>query len=122
MIISIRDSTRATIRRICATLGLPRSSYYHASGPTTTQLEDREIGETIESIFLKHRRRYGYRRIHSDLQDLEITCAPSRVRRLMKERGLNAIRPRTSSPAPVMGGPTALLQSPARTWGSHPHQ
>lgn len=98
MIISIRDSTRASIRRICATLGLPRSSHYHAARPTATQLEDREIGETIESIFLKHRRRYGYRRIHSDLQDLDITCAPSRVRRLMRERGLKAISPRNFVP------------------------
>jgi transposase InsO family protein len=98
MIDFIRDKTKASIRRICGVLGLPRSSYYQAAKPTTTQMEDREIGRQIEIIFHQHRRRYGYRRIHDDLQDLGIACAPSRVRRLMKERGLRAIAPKNYVP------------------------
>ena len=57
MIEYIRQATGCTIRRICVTLEVPRSSYYHAAEPTATQLSDQEIGEVIEEIFKRHRRR-----------------------------------------------------------------
>lgn len=98
MIDTIRHKTGATIRRICSVLGLSRSSYYQASKPTESELEDRRIGDQIERIFRKHLRRYGYRRIHDDLKDLEIECGPARVRRIMKERGLHAIQPKNYIP------------------------
>ena len=98
MIEMIRNRTGAAIRSICSVLGLPRSSYYHASKPTETEMADRRIGEQIERIFRKHLRRYGYRRIHDDLKDLEIECGPARVRRIMKERGLHAIQPKNYIP------------------------
>lgn len=66
--------------------------------PTKSELEDRHIGEQIETIFRKHLRRYGYRRIHDDLKDLEVQCGPARVRRIMKERGLHAIQPKNYIP------------------------
>ena len=77
---------------------MPRSSYYHAAEPTATQLSDQEIGEVIEEIFKRHRRRYGYRRIWEELSDKSIVCAADRVRRIMKERGLKAIQPKTYVP------------------------
>jgi len=98
MIDTIRGKTGATIRRICSALSLPRRSYYQASKPTKTEMEDQQIGEQIERIFRKHLRRYGYRRIHDDLKDLEIECGPARVRRIMKERGLHAIQPKNYIP------------------------
>ena len=98
MIDMIREETGAGIRRICSVLVLPRSSYYQASLPNQSEMEDRQIGDVIEQIFRKHRRRYGYRRIHDDLKDLEIQCGAARVRRLMKQRGLHAIQPRNYIP------------------------
>jgi transposase InsO family protein len=98
MIDSIRKKTRASIRRICLVLGLPRSSYHVAAEPTATQLNDQMLGDHIEAIFRRHRRRYGYRRIHSELRDKELTCCPDRVRRLMRERGLRALQPKNFVP------------------------
>ena len=98
MIDMIRDRTGASIRRVCSALSLSRSSYYQASNPTKTEMKDQRIGEQIERIFRKHLRRYGYRRIHDDLKDLEIECGPARVRRIMKERGLHAIQPKNYIP------------------------
>lgn len=98
MIDTIGEKTGAGIRRICRVLSLPRSSYYEASRPSKTELEDREIGDQIERIFRKHLRRYGYRRIHDDLKDLEVKCGPARVRRIMKQRGLHAIQPKNFLP------------------------
>lgn len=98
MIERISEKTGASTRRICRVLELPRSSYYQASKPTKTELEDRQIGDQIEKIFHKHLRRYGYRRIHDDLKELQIRCGPARVRRIMKERGLHAIQPKNFVP------------------------
>lgn len=98
MIDDIRKSTGHGVRPICETLGVPRSSYYHAAKPTLSQLADVELGEKIVVIFKRHRRRYGYRRIHSDLRDQGITCSPARVRRIMAENVLHAIQPKTYVP------------------------
>ena len=98
MIAMIRDMTGASIRRVSSVLGLCRSSYYLASKPSKRELEDRRIGDQIEKIFRKHLRRYGYRRVHDDLKDLEIKCGSARVRRIMKQRGLRAIQPKNYIP------------------------
>ena len=91
MIESINQETGHSIRSICETLGLPRSSYHHAAKPTPTQIDDQKLGDQIEEILKEHRGRYGYRRIYEELSDREIVCGGERVRRLMKERDLRAI-------------------------------
>lgn len=126
MIGEIKDATGHGIRRICMVLGVPRSSYYHAAAPTPTALSDRDIGERIEEIFVRHRRRYGYRRIWSELADADITCAPARVRRIMAERGLKALQPKTyvprtsdgraDKPSPNLLEGKELPDRPDRVW------
>ena len=98
MIEDIRAATGYGIRPICASLQVPRSSFYHAASPTPTQCEDRRIGDRIEAIFKRHRRRYGYRRIGEELSDAGVVCAPVRIRRIMRQRGLRAIQPKTYVP------------------------
>ena len=98
MIDDIHQTTGHGIRPICTTLGVPRSSYYHAAQSTPSQCSDQKIGNVIEVIFNRHRRRYGYRRIQEELADQDITCAPARVRRIMMERSLKAIQPKTYVP------------------------
>jgi putative transposase len=98
MIADIHQATGHGIRQICTALHVPRSSYYHAATPTATQLTDTRLGDFISEIFKRHRRRYGYRRILSELTDQGITCAPDRVRRIMAEKGLHAIQPKSYTP------------------------
>lgn len=117
MINDIHQTTGHGVRAICATLGVPRSSYYHAATPSPTRLADRDLGDRIEQIFKSHRRRYGYRRIHAELRDMGLTCAPARVRRLMAERGLHALQPKTYVPRTSDGradkpSPNLLLERP----------
>ena len=126
MIDDIRAITGHGVRRICDVLGVPRSSYYHAASPTVTELSDRDVGERIEEIFKRHRRRYGYRRIWRDLADAGVTCAPARVRRIMAQRGLKAIQPKTyvprtsdgraDKPSPNLLAGKALPDRPDRVW------
>ncbi len=98
MIGEIHRTTGHGIRPICDALGVPPSSYYHAAEPTSSQHSDKHTGDKIETIFKHHRRRYGHRRIWRELADRDVRCAPSRVRRIMKSRGLKAIQPKTYVP------------------------
>ena len=117
MIEVIGQATGCGIRRICACLEVPRSSFYHAAEPTATQREDRRIGDRIEVIFQHHRRRYGYRRIAEELSDAGVVCAPDRIRRIMRARGLRAIQrktylPKTSDGRADKPSPNLLLDQP----------
>jgi putative transposase len=117
MIEDIRHLTGHCIRPICEILGVPRSSYYHAAQPTPTQRSDEQLGDMIQVIFKRHRRRYGYRRIWDDLADQKVVCASERVRRIMRERGLRAIQPKTYVPRTSDGradkpSPNLLLDQP----------
>lgn len=117
MIGHIHHATGHGIRPICEVLGVPRSSYYHAATPTPTQSSDQDLGNQIQTIFHHHRRRYGYRRIGAELSDQGITCAPERVRRIMAERDLKAIQPKTYVPRTSDGradqpSPNLLVDQP----------
>jgi transposase InsO family protein len=117
MIVDIRQITGYRIRPICAALGVSRSSYYHAAEPTPRQRADQQIGETIQIIFRRHRRRYGSRRIWEELDDGNIVCSAYRVRRIMSERGLRAIQaktyvPRTSDGRADKPSPNLLIDEP----------
>ena len=126
MIDEIRQTTGYPLRPICQVLGVPRSSYYHAAAPTPSELSDRDIGAKIEEVFKLHRRRYGYRRIRCELADRGITCAPARVRRIMKERSLKALQPKTyvprtsdgraDKPSPNLLEGKELPDRPDRVW------
>ncbi|MEY4569622.1 MAG: hypothetical protein RLZZ398_1061 [Verrucomicrobiota bacterium] len=75
MIESIHQQTSHAIWPICQVLGVPRSSYYHASEPTPYQSADLVIGLAIQSIFKRHRRRYGYRRLSGYLKPCRMSAS-----------------------------------------------
>lgn len=117
MIHIIAQSTGHSVRRICESLQVPRSSYYHAAALTESQRSDAQMSQAISTVFHHHRRRYGYRRIWKQLATEGITCAPDRVRRLMQEQGLIAIQPKTYVPQTSDGradlpSPNLLLNQP----------
>jgi transposase InsO family protein len=98
MIQILAQKTGGSIRQVCTVLGVARSSFYHAATPTATQVADASLGDLIEAIFRRHRRRYGYRRISEELSDQSVLCAPARIRRIMNQRGLHALQPKTFVP------------------------
>jgi HTH-like domain len=81
MIQLVAQKTGGSVRKVCAVLGAARSSFYHASTPTATQVADLGLGDLIEAVFRRHRRRYGYRRLSQELSDRGVTCAPARAER-----------------------------------------
>jgi putative transposase len=126
MIEHIAKQTGGSIRKVCEALGEARSSFYHASKPTATQVADIGVGELIETIFRTHRKRYGYRRLTKELADRGETCAPARVRRLMAQRSLRALQPknfvpktsdgRADKPSPNLLCGQPLPDAPDRVW------
>lgn len=126
MIERIAQKTGASVRKICAVLGLARSSFYHAARATRTQQTDATLGEWVESVFRQHRRRYGYRRVASVLADRGAACGHHRVRRLMAQRALRALQPknfvpktsdgRADKPSPNLLAGQPLPQAPNRVW------
>ena len=126
MIQLVAQKTGGSIRKVCAVLGEARSSFYHASTPTATQVADAGLGELIEAVFRRHRRRYGYRRLAEDLSDRGVRCAPARIRRLMTQRALHAIQPkkfvpktsdgRADKPSPNLLSGNPLPDAPDLAW------
>jgi transposase InsO family protein len=120
MIAHIAKHTGHSIRLICRTLMLPRSSHHHAARPCARALRDVELGSSISAIFKRHQRRYGYRRIYHQLRAQSIVVSPDRVRRLIREAGLVAIQPRSRVPQTSDGradapSPNLLLHQPMPT-------
>lgn len=126
MITQIAEATGGSVRQVCRVLELPRSSFYHAAGPTPSEVADQRIGSLIEAIFKRHRRRYGYRRIRAELADQGETCSAARIRRIMAQRGLRAIQPknfvpktsngRADNPSPNLLTDKPLPDAPNRVW------
>jgi transposase InsO family protein len=126
MIQQIAQQTGGSIRTVCAVLEEPRSSFYHAAVPSATQRSDTSTGDLIETVFRRHRRRYGYRRISQELADKGVICGPARIRRIMAQRRLRAIQPknfvpktsdgRADKPSPNLLLDQPLPEAPDRAW------
>jgi putative transposase len=126
MIELVAQQTGGSIRQVCTVLGEARSSFYHAATPTATQVADVDLGELIETVFRRHRKRYGYRRVAEELSDRGVACAPARIRRLMDQRGLRALQPknfvpktsdgRADKPSPNLLSGQPLPAAPDRAW------
>ena len=85
---------------------------------SSAQLEDQRLLPIIHEIFVRHKRRYGARRIAEELEAGHELCGVPRVARLMKTLGLIAIqpkrfRPRTTDSRHNLGySPNLLLDAP----------
>ncbi len=83
--------------------------------------------QSIIDVFEDHRRRYGTRRIVAELKAAEVKTSRYKVRKVLTERGLKALQPRsfvprtTDSRHPYPISPNLLLeraapQKPDEVW------
>jgi putative transposase len=77
---------------LCQLLGVSRSGYY--AWKERPERQD-PIAPKVEEVFWQNSRRYGSRRIAAELRG---KAGRHRVRRLMREQGLQAIQPRRFVP------------------------
>ena len=89
---------RFSVYRLCKTLEVLKSTYYHHSlrspEKTQNQLMDEQLRPLISEIFEKSMRTFGARRIRIKLREKGYITSEKRINRLMKELGLNAAGPK----------------------------
>lgn len=97
---ALATANTASVSEVCRILDVSRSAYYawRQAEPTTRQESDKELLPLVRTIFQKHRRRYGARRIAEELHDLGQACGRHRVSKLLKTQGLRAIQPKSFQP------------------------
>ena len=89
----LRRETGLPLRSITGFLRISRSSYeYHRSRLGLDR--DAALRPLVREAFEAGRGRYGYRRVHAELRRRGVVASEKRVRRVMREEGLAARRPR----------------------------
>ncbi len=84
---------------LCSTLEVSRSGYYKwLAGTSAKTQSDEALVQAVTHIYWAHRRRYGARRIVEELHDMGIECGRKKVRKVMKQRGFQAIQPKSFKP------------------------
>lgn len=81
---------------MCRMLGVTRQGFYlwKNRGPSQRDRDDSALKTKIKALFEFHKKRYGVRRIHAELQRGGVRVAYKRVQRLMREMGLVSVHPK----------------------------
>lgn len=85
---------------VCRAVRVSRSGFYawqqrNESGAEASAVE---LATQVETVFWRHSRRYGSRRIWAELKAEGVAVGRRRVRRVMREQGLRAIQPKSFVP------------------------
>ncbi|MDR5749144.1 IS3 family transposase [Caballeronia sp. LZ029] len=83
-----------SLAELLARLDLARSSYFYHRSPVRVADKYGEVRRTVAEIFEDNHRSYGYRRVQAALCRQRVFLSEKVVRRLMKQGGLQAARPR----------------------------
>jgi len=89
----MRSQGQLSIQRMCELTGVSRASFYRHWEQREPAAADTELRDAIQRLALSHRY-YGYRRIAVLLQREGLVAGAKKVRRLMREDNLLAIRRR----------------------------
>ncbi|MGH3913783.1 MAG: IS3 family transposase [Pseudonocardiaceae bacterium] len=81
---------------MCRMLGVTRQGYYARKqrGPSQRDRDDSVLKTKIKRLFEVHKKRYGVRRIYTELCRGGVRVGYKRVQRLMVEMGLVSVHPR----------------------------
>ncbi len=88
------------VQSVCRALRVSRSGYYawHHRQARSEPKTELTLAATVEAVFWRHARRYGSRRITAELKATGARVGRRRVRRVMRERNLRAIAPKSFVP------------------------
>ena len=84
--------TEFPVKMMCRTLGVSRAGFYEwLSREPSEQAQRREaVGEAMEAVFYRHKRRYGAPRLRRELNAAGVHCSQNYVAKLMRARCLQA--------------------------------
>jgi transposase InsO family protein len=75
-------------------LNINRSAYYeYKQGRSHQHPIESGLSDELRQVFQSHKRRYGSRRLHAEMQEMGYKVGRHKVRSLLKEQGLKAIQP-----------------------------
>jgi putative transposase len=108
---------------VCEVLNISRSAYYSYQAGDSYQMSNEQNYELaqVEKAFRVHKRRYGSRRLVTELQEMGLAIGRKKVRSLMRKQGLVAIQPRSFVPRTTnsrhgkLVAPNLLLDATAPT-------
>ena len=83
-----------SIERMCQLAQVSRAGFYRSLQEQRPVEEEMEVRSAIQQIAIEHRRRYGYRRISTDLRRRGMPVNHKRVLRMMREDNLLAVKRR----------------------------
>ncbi len=75
--------TKLTVKELCNVLELPRSTFYRWL-QRTEDLKD-DIEEKVKDVCLRHKFRYGYRRVTATLRKMGLYVNHKKVLRIMRQ-------------------------------------
>ena len=114
---------KASVSALCAVFEVSRSGYYahlrKAEG--SRRQEDEQLGRQVAELFETSRHTYGSPRLVDALRQQGVRCGKNRIRRLMRERGLEAKQKRRRQPRTTHSthdlpvAPNLLKETPAPT-------
>jgi transposase InsO family protein len=88
-----------SIKQLCQAVKLSAVSYYRSlNRARNSKSKEDQIAKLVEEVFSQHRRRYGLRPIHAELRARGVKVGRHRVRRLMRQKQLRAIQPKSFVP------------------------
>lgn len=86
-------SSEHSVRKMCKTLGLCESSYYQwlkgERARESRQEKEQELIGKVKTVFEENHRIYDCRRMQRALSDAGMTLSEWKVRRIMRENGMN---------------------------------
>jgi putative transposase len=91
------DAGQIDVQHLCRIAGLSRASYYRRFEARAPREADVELTSHIQALSLRYRF-YGYRRITAELRRSGIVVNAKRIRRLMREDNLIAMRRKPFAP------------------------
>ncbi len=105
----LREEFRASERRVCGLIGVPRTTYRYQSCRDDSQLRERLLA------LARERPRFGYRRLHILLEREAIKVNHKKVQRLYRELGLTVKRTRRKRLERALR-PRPVLTAPNQEW------
>ena len=79
-----------SVKRCCELLEVSRAAFYERLDPTpsTKEQSDAILAQRIKEIHAESKGTYGSPRVHQELHKRGVECGKRRVRRLMRQAGL----------------------------------
>ena len=98
------------VRRLCQMMRVHPSGYYAwlARPESRRRRDDEVLLGHIKHAWLESGGVYGYRKVHTDLQELGVECGKHRVHRLMRHEGLRSQTGYRRRPSPRGGRPSVI--------------